>query len=330
MVESLAVVFPENARFTQLNVADPVDPTSWSTVTLSRKVLPLTANDVWVDFLEDFQVAYGISLHLVWISVSQDDDGQHNFVNLAEAAEVLHEKSGRQLRLYAECDVKASQKDGDPVMFYARAGELGGVQNVESLPRSTSGLPGWRPAGHDELCPHSSIFARNYSVIPDLSMGPTQRLILCDQATLTAVLPEERIFEHLTLIVNCHETHVFPGKYRVGVCGTGEMPDVICQAVHTWYNASKINSVNDKMQEAMWKSLQTGTVAVHCLAGIHRAACIVACHFLWRHYVLGHRDIPCDPVEIYRRLKAVRPAVSPAYTHVLQSYQEYLRGLHAA
>ena len=25
-----------------------------------------------------------------------------------------------------------------------------------------------------------------------------------------------------------------------------------------------------------------GSVAVHCLAGIHRAACIVACHFLFR------------------------------------------------
>ena len=44
-----------------------------------------------------------------------------------------------------------------------------------------------------------------------------------------------------------------------------------------------MNDANDAIQEAIWAQLQRGTVAVHCLAGIHRAACIVACHYLWRY-----------------------------------------------
>ena len=59
----------------------------------------------------------------------------------------------------------------------------------------------------------------------------------------------------------------------------------------------------------MWATLQGGgTVAIHCLAGIHRAAMITACHFLYRHHVLGHTSatvrrggmqrearLPCGP-----------------------------------
>eukprot|EP00927_Polykrikos_kofoidii_P061386 TRINITY_DN56222_c0_g1_i1.p1 TRINITY_DN56222_c0_g1~~TRINITY_DN56222_c0_g1_i1.p1 ORF type:complete len:339 (+),score=25.11 TRINITY_DN56222_c0_g1_i1:29-1018(+) len=329
MAESLVVGFPDNALFRQLVVVDPVDPTSWIVRTLAGKELSLTADNVRIKLGEDFQASYGISLSMVCVSVSQDDDGQHNFVSLAEAAKALHEKTGERLHLFTESDVKAARENGDAVMFYARAQEQGDDQGEGSLLRSSSGVSGWYPTGPDEFCPHASIYARNYTVIPDLSIGATQRLILCDEATLTRVLPEELIFDHLKLIVNCHESTISRGKYKVGVCGTGEMPDVICQAVHRWFDNSDINRVNDKMQEAMWKSLQTGTVAVHCLAGIHRAACIVACHYLWRHYVLGHRDIPSDANEIYRRLKAVRPAVSPAYTHVLQSYQAHLVKLHS-
>ena len=79
------------------------------------------------------------------------------------------------------------------------------------------------------------------------------------------------------------------------------------------------------MQAAIWDHLQRGTVAVHCLAGIHRAACIVACHYLWRHYALGQSEVPSKPDVIYRRLQAVRPAVAPAYAHVLRSYETYLK-----
>merc|ERR1712117_992423 len=107
--------------------------------------------------------------------------------------------------------------------------------------------------------------------------------------------------------------------YKIGSCSTEDKPKVIFQAVHQWFSlGSDMNKTNDEIQEAMWEALQTGTVAVHCLAGIHRAACIVACHFLWRHYALGHTQLPSDARQIYSILKAARPAVEPAYTHVLQ------------
>eukprot|EP00928_Gymnodinium_smaydae_P046185 TRINITY_DN30774_c0_g1_i1.p1 TRINITY_DN30774_c0_g1~~TRINITY_DN30774_c0_g1_i1.p1 ORF type:complete len:383 (+),score=82.04 TRINITY_DN30774_c0_g1_i1:42-1190(+) len=227
----------------------------------------------------------------------------------------------------SRASVAASSGD---VAALERAVNAAKAQHRTSLPARfgpAHPLAGDADSGKDDLCPKSSIWASNYTVIPDLSVGRTQRLILCDEATLTRSLPEERIFEHLMLIVNCHESSVPGGKYKVGACGTGPMPDVICQAVHQWHSlgAAYQNEVNDSIQAAIWENLQKGTVAVHCLAGIHRAACIVACQFLWRHYALGQHAVPADAQEIYRRLKAVRPHVSPAYTHVLRNYEQYLR-----
>ena len=66
-------------------------------------------------------------------------------------------------------------------------------------------------------------------------------------------------------------------------------------------------------------------VAIHCLAGTHRAACVVACHFLWRHYNQGNEELPTEADEIYKRLQAVRPAVAPAYAHVLKCYEAHLK-----
>ena len=88
------------------------------------------------------------------------------------------------------------------------------------------------------------------------------------------------------------------------------------QAVH-----KKIDAIN----EAMWAAIQEGTVAVHCLAGIHRAACIMACHFLYRYYVLGHADVPHDKADIYKKMMSVRPHVRPAYEDILNSYEKYLQ-----
>lgn len=57
---------------------------------------------------------------------------------------------------------------------------------------------------------------------------PTQRLILCDENTLCREMPEERIFEHLTLIVNCHETQAASRK-RPGVASGGFYIGVACK-----------------------------------------------------------------------------------------------------
>jgi len=170
----------------------------------------------------------------------------------------------------------------------------------------------------------------NYSICPEVSIGPTQKIILSDESTLCSPHPEEKIFDHLVLIVNCREDNCDTKKYEIGSCTTDKPPEVLSYAVHKWHAwsgpevALKINVLNHEIQEKIWKCLQRGTVAVHCLAGIHRAACIVACHYLYRYHHLKQKDIPHESAEIYRCLEAVRPAVSPAYKHVLQSYEKFL------
>ena len=73
------------------------------------------------------------------------------------------------------------------------------------------------------------------SVIPELSLSETQTLILCNESCLTkldATPAEAEAFEHLTLVVNCHQRSSPPGKYSRR--HRAEEPTVICQAVHEW------------------------------------------------------------------------------------------------
>jgi len=272
-------------------------------------------------FFADVESSLKVKIDLVYVSISQGADGRHNFVNLGAVANTLKAGSG-QLLTCTEAEVKTKRDGGSAVMLFAKAVDVLSV--CDNGPKHS--LAG-DFEGMDNMCPKRSIYGQNYDVIPDLSLGATQKLILCDEATLMRTLPDEKIFEHLTLIVNCHEDAVSPGKYKVGACSAGKHPAVICQAVHGWHSRDRsgMNKKNDEIQRAIWESLQEGTVAVHCLAGIHRAACIVACHFLWRHYALGDTKIPSDPAEIYRRLQAARPAVDPAYEHVLRTYEAYLK-----
>ena len=157
----------------------------------------------------------------------------------------------------------------------------------------------------------------------------TAAVILSDEETLCRELPDERIFEHLRLVINCHQDR--PGRaYKAGApWASGKSPDVVAHAVHTWYSTDRerTNQKIDRINERMWATLQAGgTVAIHCLAGIHRAAMITACHFLYRHHVLGHTNIPCDEAEIYRKLISVRPHVSPAYQDILRGYKAHVLG----
>jgi len=313
MAGPLVLQLPENRLYTRVLLVDPVRPSSWKVQTAQLREVPLSAPGVAEVFLQDTVVSQKQEADLILVSVAQDEDGQHRFVNLALAAKQI---DGSELPLLPEEEAKELRSNSGALLLYARP------QPAE-MPRGAAPT-----RGRCELCPKTTIWAQNYSVIPDLCLGETQKLILCDEATLCRRLPEERIFEHLRLIVNCHESKPDMSKYVIGSCGTENRPHVICQAVHTWntQKAKELNRTNDEMQLAMWEALQDGTVAVHCLAGIHRAACIVVCHFLWRHYVLGREDVPADAPTIYARLKAVRPAVSPAYTHILRMYETYLRG----
>jgi len=312
----LHVDLSDNVLYQKLTIFDRWNPRSWTTTNLLGSERSMSDPQDADLFFADVESSMKAKVDHVYVSISQDADGCHRFVSLGAVAHNL--KSGRgELRVYSEEDVKQMRAGAGAVMLFAKAIDdsrpsAGMDDSIEEV---------------DDLCPKRSMWGQNYDVIPELSLGLTQRLILCDEATLMKKLPDEKIFEHLTLIVNCHENAVTPDKYKVGACSSGKHPAVICQAVHGWHgrDATGMNKKNDEIQTAIWEALQTGTVAVHCLAGIHRAACIVACHFLWRHYTLGHKEVPAKPAEIYRRLQASRPAVDPAYEHVLRAYEIHLK-----
>jgi len=340
MAAALTVLLEHSSHYRCIQLAEPLNPRSWVLAAPNGQLLPLADPANAARFFPDAEASCGTSRDDIYISFDQDEDGRHRFVCLGEAALRLEQQRGQgtdaapaaaPLAVRSEAEVKRLREENRATLLYARRASMDPTPGRTSTGAGVAAAPRRLSAAEeaaaraDDLCPHG-IFS-NYSIVPDLSLGRTNKLILCDEATLTRELPQERIFEYLTLIVNCHENRVSPGKYRVGACAREPRPHVICQAVHEWFgnDGMRMNKINDEMQEKIWEHLQSGSVAVHCLAGIHRAACIVACHFLWRFYAMGHTEIPCDAVVIYRKLKAVRPAVSPAYTHVLQSYENYLK-----
>lgn len=329
----LKVELPDNKLYQRLLLADPLRPSTWRAINTSGEQKELGALLEADKFFEDTAATLGKGLDCIYISVAQEADGQHRFVNLGEARRVLKQQADQELPLLGEAEAKALMDNGKGAALFARPAEEAAAQREQPYPQPGARLSVAARAQlgmKDEFTPKASQWSCNYDVIPDLSLGLTQRMILCDEATLTRSLPSEKIFDYLCLIVNCHENNPNDGKYRIGTCSTDRKPCVIYQAVHGWHGANndEMNKRNDMMQQAMWENLQKGSVAVHCLAGIHRAACIVACHFLYRHYALGHTDIPADPKEIYRRLKAARPHVDAAYAHVLRSYEAHLQKQH--
>lgn len=338
----LLLALPDNVRYQELRLADALDPRSWAAVPRGGGRAESLGESGADAFFDDMVNSHRTPVQLIFVSVEQDSAGRHLFVSFAAALQALLTRHGDRLSHFEEAEVKSMRDESNAILLYARPATDAAEEGEVNARTQAATRASYAAAGRDftqaataiapglsdaELCPHSSPWARNYSVIPDLSLGPTQRLILCDEATLMRSLPEERIFESLKLIVNCHESRQTEGKYKVGSCSTKEPPKAIFQAVHEWHglNDAEMNRVNDWIQQTMWEQLQNGTVAVHCLAGIHRAACIVACHYLWRYHTLGHKNVPCDATVIYQRLKANRPAVSPAYTHVLQKYEAHLK-----
>lgn len=81
-----------------------------------------------------------------------------------------------------------------------------------------------------------------------------------------------------------------------------------------------------KFNEAMWEGLQKGSVVVHCLAGVHRAACVVVSHFLWRYYKQGHTYLSPDIAAIYECLGKRRYGVAPLdYVSLVKQFEEHLK-----
>lgn len=283
----------EASGFRRMMLCDPLRPSTWRVELASGATLTLHEAATKPSFLSVFSQASKPGA-MALISVAQESDGQHCFVRMSDAL------AGKPLTLLPEVDVK---KLGAPLL-YARAGKHGAAGEGGGGGADFAGLV------KDDLAPHQNF--TNYSVVPWLCLGRTQRVLLSDERTLTAEHPSERIMRHVSLVVNCHEERCDASKYKVGQDVSGGAK-VITEAVHKWYGGGSTVEKNHAIQAAMWEHLQGGgSVAVHCLAGIHRAACIVACHFLYRHHVLGHAHVPGDTDDIYRKLQSVRPHVSPA------------------
>jgi len=291
---------------------DPLQPSTWS-VEMAAGGPPLAFAEA-VARTPSFLGTLGSPL----VSVAQDADGQHRFIRLSDAM------TGKTLALLSEAEAKAL----DAQLLYARPGPLPRcAAPTEALATLPSSETDFSHLVRDDFAPHDGY--TNYSVVPWLCLGPTQRVLLSDERTLTCGHPSERIMEHVSLVVNCHEDSCDWGKYKLGQAVPGG-PKVITEALHKWYSFGGASTAdkNDAIQRAIWAHLeQGGSVAVHCLAGIHRAACIVACQFLFRHYVLGHKHVPNEVDDIYRKLQSVRPHVSPAYLHILKEYEAHVRGL---
>jgi len=80
-------------------------------------------------------------------------------------------------------------------------------------------------------------------------------------------MPEH--LKNMALIVNCHQMEHSREKY------TCKPKKVICYSVHQMRRGGgKIDSANapgrvfENFNRAIWEALQTGSVAIHCLAGV--------------------------------------------------------------
>jgi hypothetical protein len=166
-------------------------------------------------------------------------------------------------------------------------------------------------------------------VVADLSLSKLQRVVLCDEATLQRGVGAHGIglFNHLSAIVNCHEDEsaMREGKYSTGTA----RPEIIWQPVHKLLReaqGAEVVRIMHGIQERFWDASQRGAVAVHCLAGVHRAPTVVCCQWLYRYYVKGHKHLPCDVEEIYRRMRAVRASVEPlSYIKITRLYEGWLQ-----
>jgi hypothetical protein len=121
----------------------------------------------------------------VFVSVEQTGDGRHKFISLTVARRIILDGSTLSVKMFGEDIVKANVEASGSIMVFARP------ENETFTPmqnrRTSSGLKVWE----------------NFSICPEVSLGPNQKLILCDENTLKQTQGSP-IFDSLTLIVNCH------------------------------------------------------------------------------------------------------------------------------
>jgi protein-tyrosine phosphatase len=91
-------------------------------------------------------------------------------------------------------------------------------------------------------------------------------------------------------------------------------------------DAREIVETFRNFNEAIWEGLQSGNVFCHCLAGVHRAACVAVSHYLWRYYKLGHTHLTSDIAKIYKSLSSRRAGVAAlGYLELVKVWEAHLR-----
>lgn len=170
---------------------------------------------------------------------------------------------------------------------------------------------------------HYGAGVQDYNIVEELSCG-SNKLIISNESVLTAPLSgKPSVLDNIALIVNCNMPN--PPPYTV------KAKKVICHPVHAMCRQrGASDEILEKINQQIWAGLQQGNVVVHCLAGVHRASCIVVSHALYRHFKLKHTHIPGDTYELYARLASIRRGVQPlGYLALVTSFREYLEDLAA-
>jgi protein tyrosine phosphatase len=159
---------------------------------------------------------------------------------------------------------------------------------------------------------------QDYHIVEELCFGQN-KLVISNESVLTSPLSgRPSVLDNVSLIVNCNMAS--PPPYTV------RTEKVICHPVHAMPRTrgasdTKLAAIN----EDIWAGLQKGNVVIHCLAGVHRASCIVVSHALFRHYKLQHTHISSDIATIYTKLASIRKGVQPlGYLALVTSFREFL------
>lgn len=340
--EPMIVQFEEHASLDMLLLQRPLQADSWKGVLKKvngAEADPSAKSRPLMDVVLSGFPADVAGKRLI-VQHRMDTLGRHEYIDLSELAQ-RWAKDGREamqqpLVTLTEEEVKRMGPGAAYVLRATPAAELrtsaaaSAVAARQVAQQHADAVAAGADPAELALCPPMSLYC-NYSVIDDLTLGRTQRVMLADEATLARggqTMPP--IFNHLSLIVNCHQDQTAnrPGKYRVG----SAKPAIVFQPVHKLYGSHPtvvINVLTDVVA-AMWASLQKGSVVVHCLAGLHRAPAVVACFYLYRHYALGHTHLPADIEEIYRRMRAVRPSVAPlGYIELIRQFHAHMERSHS-
>lgn len=164
----------------------------------------------------------------------------------------------------------------------------------------------------------------DYTILDELRVGRNQLLLSNESCLLKrGGRALDSNFQNISLIVNCHMQSV-PVDYYAVPCR------VMCHAVHQLSRmpAHHRMQVFLEINEAIWEGLQTGTVVVHCLAGVHRASCVVVSHMLYRHFVKGQTYLSSDILTNYAGLAKIRRGVEPlGYIDLVRDFRNYLVSL---